>query len=289
MKAILKVIRKHSILIYIILTFVISWGGVLLLIGSKIIQATTEQTTKLFPYVLLITIMGPGLASILLTSLNEGREGLREIVTRLLKWRVGLYWYASALLIAPLTVVTSLIVLSQFSHEFLPGFLSTQNKETMEGLFTTNLLFLLFVALLTGFLEELGWTGFAIPRLRLRYGLFTTGIIVGFLWGAWHLVSNLWGSSASAGMLPIALYMAALLFTFLPPYRILMVWVYDNTKSLFVAILMHASLVIFWLISTPVGISGKSQAIWYLTWAAVLCIVVALVFTFKRRRNHFIW
>jgi membrane protease YdiL (CAAX protease family) len=44
--------------------------------------------------------------------------------------------------------------------------------------------------LLVGFLEELGWTGFAIPRLRLRYGVVITGLIAGVLWGAWHLLTN---------------------------------------------------------------------------------------------------
>ena len=39
--------------------------------------------------------------------------------------------------------------------------------------------------LMVGIFEELGWTGFAIPRLRLRYNVFTTGIIVGLVWGAW--------------------------------------------------------------------------------------------------------
>ena len=77
---------------------------------------------------------------------------------------------------------------------------------------------------------------------------------------------------------PLVLFMPAILFSFLPPYRVLMVWVYERTNgSLLVAMLMHASLVAFWIISTPVGIAGMPLMTWYLVWAAVLWVVVAVV------------
>src|SRR5829696_2620000 len=130
--------------------------------------------------------------------------------------------------------------------------------------------------LLTGLLEELGWTGFAILRLLGRHGVLATGLFVGLLWGAWHFLSNIWGSGTSSGV-PLALFMPAILFSFLPPYRMLMVWVYERTESLLVAILMHASLVAFWIISTPVGMVGVPLVTWYLVWAAALWVVVGAV------------
>jgi membrane protease YdiL (CAAX protease family) len=71
--------------------------------------------------------------------------------------------------------------------------------------------------------------------------------------------------------------MSALLFSFLPPYRVLMVWIYERTGSLLLAMLMHASLNIFWLLAMPVAITGVQQVIWYFAWAAGLWIVVAVV------------
>ena len=50
------------------------------------------------------------------------------------------------------------------------------------------MLFGIVVALVAGFIEELGWTGFAVPVLRRRYGVLATGLIVGFVWAAWHLL-----------------------------------------------------------------------------------------------------
>jgi hypothetical protein len=132
------------------------------------------------------------------------------------------------------------------------------------------------LGLLTGLLEELGWTGFAIPRLLGRHGVLATGLFVGLLWGAWHFLSNIWASGTSSGV-PLVLFMPAILFSFLPPYRVLMVWVYERTGSLLVAMLMHASLVAFWIISTPVGIAGMPLVTWYLVWAAVLWVVVGAV------------
>ena len=79
--------------------------------------------------------------------------------------------------------------------------------------------------------------------------------------------------------MPLVLYMAGLLFTFLPPFRILMVWVYERSESLSLLMLMHANLVFFWLISTPHDIAGPTLVTWYLTWGLVLWLAVILLVT----------
>jgi membrane protease YdiL (CAAX protease family) len=133
------------------------------------------------------------------------------------------------------------------------------------------------LSLFNGFVEELGWTGFAIPRMYRQYGVFATGLSVGLLWGAWHFASNIWGSGGSSAPLPLTFFMPVLLFSFLPPFRVLMVWVYDRTESLLVAMLMHASLDAFWLASTPPGMTPVDLVVWYLAWAALLWMIVAAV------------
>ena len=272
MKTVKAFIKSHPVLSYFVLAFAISWGGLLLVIGGPgHIPGTAEETTKLFPAVYLVTVAGPSLAGLLLTGLTGGWTAFRELGSRLLKWRVGARWYAVALLTTPLTVMATLLSLSLISPEFLPGFLTTSVKASM-----LQFGFVASLGLLTGLLEELGWTGFAIPRLLGRHGVLATGLFVGLLWGAWHFLSNIWGSGTSSGV-PLALFMPAILFSFLPPYRVLMVWVYERTESLLVAILMHASLVAFWIISTPVGMVGVPLVTWYLVWAAALWAVVGAV------------
>jgi membrane protease YdiL (CAAX protease family) len=88
------------------------------------------------------------------------------------RWRVGARWYALALLTAPPLFAAVSLALSLLSPEFLPGILTTSDKAAL-------LLFGIGYGLIGGgFLEELGWTGFAVPRMRLRHGVLATGLIV---------------------------------------------------------------------------------------------------------------
>jgi membrane protease YdiL (CAAX protease family) len=225
------------------------------------------------PFMLLALFAGPSVAGILLTSLVSGRAGLRELLSRLLRWQVGARWYAVALLFAPLLVTAVLLALSLLSPEFLPGIVTTEDRVTL-------LLFGIAWGLIGGgFLEELGWTGFAVPRLRLRYGALTTGLIVGLLWGAWHFLVAFWSSSSFFGEHSLAIFVAGFLIFYggaLPAYRVLLVWVYDRTGNLLVAMLMHASLSASTLILQPLA-TGTPYLTWNLVLAAALWVVVAAV------------
>lgn len=280
-------LTKHPVLTYFVLTFAISWGGLAIVAGPGGI--TAEETNMPFMLVYLTTVAGPPIASILLTGLFHGRTGLRELLSRLLKWRVGVRWYVIALLVIPFSVMPTLLALSLTSPAFIPGIFATNTADSLLFGFSSSekasfVLFVLLFGLVNGFIEELGWMGFAIPKLTPRYGVLTTGLSVGFLWGAWHFLSNYLGSAVAAGELPLFIYMSAMLFSFLPPYRVLMVWIYERTGSLLLAMLMHASLNIFWLLSMPVVITRVQQVIWYFAWAAVLWIVVAVVAVASHQR-----
>lgn len=130
------------------------------------------------------------------------------------------------------------------------------------------------VGLIVGIFEELGWTGFAIPRMRQRSGVLETGLLVGLLWGAWHFIM-FWEPDSFSGALPLTVLLVKL-FSWLPAYRVLMVWVYDRTGSLLVAMLMHGSLTATQLILMPVSASGMTLLTSILAWAAALWIVVAV-------------
>jgi membrane protease YdiL (CAAX protease family) len=265
-------IRGHPLLTYFALAFAISWGGVLIVVGPGGIPGTSEQTKMLFPFVYLAMLAGPSVAGILLTGLVYGRAGLRELLSRLLRWRVGARWYAVALLSAPLLMTAVLLALSLTSPMFLPGIFTTSDKATL-------LLSGIAVGLVAGFFEELGWTGFAVPTLlRLRHGVLATGLIVGVLWGAWHFLVAFWASGSSSGALSLALFLPAVLFSFLPAYRVLMVWVYDRSEeSLLVAMLMHTSLTASTLILMPLAISGVPLVTYDLVLAGALWVVVGAV------------
>ena len=267
-------IKRHPVLAFFFLTFVISWGGVLMLGTPYGMPTTSEQFEKLWPIVFLPYFLGPSIASILLTSLIYGKSGLRGLLSRSSRWRVGTRWYAVALLTAPLQVTIVLLVLSITSPEFLPGIVTTTEKINL--ILTGILVGLIF----GGLLEELGWTGFAIPALRRDYSVFTTGIIVGFFWGVWHFLPTYWGSGDSTGSLSLSLLLPPCLFYVgvLPAYRVLMVWVYGHTgQSLFVLMLMHMSLTASTLFILAPSAKGESLMFYYLILASLMWVVVAVM------------
>lgn len=260
-------IKKHPVLAYYILTFTISWGSVLVIFGPGVFLGTREISfVGLSPFVYLAFLAGPSVAGILLTGIIYGRTGLRDVRSRLFRWRVGAGFYAVALLTAPLLMTAILFALSLTSPAFLPAIITTGDK-------TSLLVSGIVIGLVVSFFEELGWTGFVIPELRKRHGLLATGLIVGLLWGAWHF--PLFSGSASSSGLSSAFYLAVLLFSWLPPYRVLMVWVYDHTQSLLVAMLMHMTIDIgaFVFLISP----GVPTVIFDLVFGATLWVVVAVV------------
>ena len=267
MTAIEAFVTRHPVRIYFALAFAVSWAGVLFVVGPGGIPTTVEHLMTIGPAMYVAMLAGPSVAGLLMISLVSGRAGLREVLARLLTWRVGGRWYAVALLTAPFLVTAVSLALSLLSPEFRPAVSMTNDKAPLP-------LFGLAGGLIVGIFEELGWTGFAIPRMRRRYGVLSTGLLVGVLWGAWHFIM-FWEPGSFSGALPLAVLLVRL-FSWLPAYRVLMVWVYDRTGSLLVAMLMHASLSASTLILQPLA-TGATDLTWNLGLAAVLWVVVAAV------------
>ena len=269
-------IKRHPALTYFVLTFTISWGGILLVIGPTGLVPTRAEFDKLFPIAVLVMVLGPSLTGIVLTGLVDGRSGLRAFRSRLLRWRVSARWYAVALVAAPLYFMAVLLALSPLSSELLPGILASHEKVKL-------LLLGLATAVAAGFFEELGWTGFAVPTLQRRYGVFATGLVVGVLWAAWHFLVKIWGANAfgMTSVLPADLLSAVVQLT---GFRILMVWVYDRTESLLLAMLMHASLTASTVILAPLA-TGATLVSANLVLAAVPWVIIAVVAVARRRSS----
>ena len=270
-------IRRYPVLTFYALVFAISWGGLLILVGPSRIPGTPEDVERLFPIALVVLFAGPSIAGVLMTGFVSGRTGLRDLLSRLLRWRVRGRWYATALLSGPLLVAAVLFALSLVSPIFLPGIVTTDDKVVL------LLLGLSWGLIGGGLLEELGWTGFVVPGLRRRYSALATGLIVGLLWGTWHFLIAFWASRALAGELSLTIFVAGFLAFYmvaLPAYRVLMVWVYDRTSSLLVAMLMHAFLSASTLIFQPQATAG--HVTWNLVLAAALWVIVVVVAVAKR-------
>lgn len=277
-------IQKHSVATYFVLTFAISWGAAFLAVGgSGGMQGTTPASDPRFAYALIAMLAGPSLSGLLLTALVSGGAGLRQYVSRLLKWRADAASYTVAVLMAPLVMTATLLVLSIGSPAFIPGIVTSDEKAFL-------LVVSLAVGLSAGIFEELGWTGFAIPALRQRRGVFATGLIVGIWWSAWHLFPLVWAREAASADLAMPAYMAftiaGVFVGYLTAFRVLMVWVYERTNSIFVGMLMHVSLTTSLLTLNPLGLAGANLQLYSFAFAALTWIAAAVITVGTRRHSR---
>jgi hypothetical protein len=168
-----------------------------------------------------------------------------------------------------------LLILSLTSSVFMPGIITTTDKLSFALVGTAP-------GFLVGFMVELGWTGFATPRLRVPHGILETGLSIGVAWGAWHLITNvLWPATVLSHGVPLATYIAlssiSILIGQLPAFRVLMVWLYDRTQSLLLIVLMHASLLFSTFVLGPIGIDGIAILIYGLAIGLGMWLVVGIV------------
>jgi membrane protease YdiL (CAAX protease family) len=268
MTTIVGLIKRHPVLSYFILTLLISWGSLLLIMGPRGFIGVSDVPPEQTPLLILGMLLGPTIAGLLMTGLMHGRSGFSELFARLRHWRVGVVWYLIAILTAPALVAGASLVLSPSSPGYVPSVVTSSEKVTL-------LVFGLVAGALVGIFEELGWTGFAIPRLRRRFGILATGVIVGLVWGLWHMPLFTSSARTSQGFTAV-LTLAVLLFSFLPAFRVLMVWVYDRTGSLLVAMLMHLSQTATALI-LAIPATADQTVVHDLVYAAGLWIFVGVI------------
>jgi membrane protease YdiL (CAAX protease family) len=228
------------------------------------------MANPLFLLAILAGPLAPAAASLLLTGLLDGRVGYRELLGRLGRWRVGWRWYAAALVAGPLPILVASVVLALLlgSPAFLPAIFTTPAGFEL-------VLIGVGVGLVAGSFEEVGWTGFAVPRLRREHGLLGTALLIGLVWGAWHAPA-FWRADSFSGMLPLVLLLVQL-FAWLPAYRVFLVATHDRTRSLPVVMLMHASLSASSAILARGGLSDAQSLASVLVWAALLWIIAGVV------------
>ena len=143
-------LQRYPVITYFVLVLLISYGSFLVVVGPKLLRGGTEQASDaefiLFP----ILDMGVLLTALVLTGVLDGRSGLRKLFARMGRWRVSPLWYAVAILTPP---VLALAVLLGFSALVSPAF--------------TPKLFLIGILFgIPGIIEEIGWTGYAFPRMQ---------------------------------------------------------------------------------------------------------------------------
>jgi uncharacterized protein len=271
-------VQRHAVLVFYALGFALL-GGTLILAGPGFLGTDAEQTSPadmgpLFFLTVLVANLALPLAAILVIALGFGRAGLRDLRSRLLRWRVGVRWYAVALLTAPVVMTVIVSAFSLISKDFLPAIITADDKASL-------LVASLLAGLVAAFFEEIVWTGLATHELSKRHGLLATGLVVGLAWSLVH--SPIYLGTASGGV-PRALYVPVMAFAVLLPYRVLMVWVYDHTRSVLIAMVMHLAISVSAFLLASSAVVGVPDLVFNLVFGATLWVLVAAVVVADHRR-----
>jgi membrane protease YdiL (CAAX protease family) len=233
---------------------VISWLGAFLVASPHLLRhEDLPQLTGvlMFPAMLF----GPSVSGVVLAWLGEGKAGLRDLGARLIRCRVSPKWYL-ALLIPPVLVLAVLLCLKTFvSADYAP------NRFLLGVLFGVP----------AGLLEEIGWTGYAFPKMSSRLPALAASVILGLLWGIWHLpVVNFLGAATPHGAYWLQFFLA---FTAaMTAIRVIICWVYRNSSSVLLAQLIHISSTGSLVIFSP-RVSPPHEVLWYGIYAVVLWLV----------------
>lgn len=221
----------HTVLFFA-LTFLLSWS-------------IWFSAGIFYPDMYALIIVGawaPTISAILLTGFTDGRMGVRSLLEKLLKWRVNFRYYLFAIF-----GVLGIAIIAVFINLIFGGLLPELGEIAVKFGFPEDqgVLFLLFspiVFITTIFVggpiaEELGWRGYAQPRLQTKMGEGLAGLLIGFIWSLWHIPLFIYFPSAT-GNLPIEFYIPLISL-----FGILFAWLYNRTGgSVFLCILLHAGI-----------------------------------------------
>lgn len=213
-------VRQHPIVAFYVLAFAITWLGWV---------PQTLYNYGLFPFDHpLFTFLGgggPTLAAVIVIWVLKGKNGPRELFAPLFKWRIPRRWFLFVFLFWFVVAAIALGAGSLFGQGFPTA-----------GQFAWPVLLPVFITmLLSNVWEEIGWRGFALPRLQERHSDLNIAFMMGLLWSLWHLPLLLDPTSPMSSLPWYGEIIFSLALT------VIYTWLYNNTRGslLFVSI-FHA-------------------------------------------------
>lgn len=176
--------------------------------------------------VFLLGVFAPGLVGTVLTALSDGQKGVAGLLERIVRWRVAWPLYVFALGYMAFVKLTGAAIVRAMTGAWPPF-----------GTTPWPLLFAAAVATVWGQAgEEVGWRGYALPRLTTAIGLGPASVLLGIIWALWHLpLFFIPGTGSDGQSFPLYLLHVTAV-------SVAMAWLYWHAGgSLLLTMLMHAA------------------------------------------------
>jgi uncharacterized protein len=223
-------VQRRPLVAFFAIAFVGTWALTIPLALSSVLNLFTLPEVAFVLLFILSIYLGPFLGGLIVTRATGGKEGMHRLLKRILLWRVRGRWYLAAIF------SNLLIWLVAFSIPLNGAPLRTliASPQLLVTIFLPWLLQGIFIPSIG---EEVGWKGFAFPRLQAQYGPILGTLILGAMQGLWHLpilFTPLLGPFSLEVFITFMLTVISGVFLYN--------WVFNNALgSVWIAILMHAS------------------------------------------------
>jgi membrane protease YdiL (CAAX protease family) len=265
-----SVVKQHPLITFFVLAYTLSW-----IIESPLVFLRDSVTDTQYLVLVLLASNVPSVVAIVLTAIVLGRGALRKLLGRLLIWRVNPLWYL-VIVLGPVALTGGVVALNT-----LLGGPALSLGMPLLGV-AVFLAFSIFPGSALG--EEIGWRGYALPRLQSRRSALSASLILAPIWALWHL--PLWLTGAP-GRTP-TLYAAFVVSAF--AMSVIITWVYNSTGgSLLMVVLIHATVNLPITLSIDeLGSRATVPVLLYFGLLVVAAIVVVIVAGPKHlsRKHH---
>jgi membrane protease YdiL (CAAX protease family) len=268
--------KRRPLLAYFAMTFGLTWGlGACFFLFPAQLTAAFGKVSVTNP-LFILAVYAPGISALVVTGAIDGAAGIRLLLGRFLRWRIGIQWYLAILVGIPMLSVIAMLLneaLTQtplgIEHWYQLFLLGPNGRNFADAARAGGLLSGMLVLSGSFFAdpgplgEELGWRGFALPRLLDGRSALVAGVILGIIWGVWHLPAFLIGGTPQNSM-SFPLFMIGAV-----GISVLMTWAFKGTGGS-----VLATALIHWTFNTCSDLTRMPLA---LVSVGLIVIAVALV------------
>ena len=268
--------KRHPLLAFFVLTFGLTWGlGACFALFPAQLTAVFGKVSVTNP-LFIVAVYAPGISAIIVSGKIDGPAGVRRLLGGLLRWRIGIQWYVAIFVGIPMLSAIAMLLSAALArtplmvdHWYRLFLLGPSGQQIVRAAGAGGL-WSAILAILGSFLadpgplgEELGWRGFALPRLLKDRSALSAGVILGVIWGVWHLPAFILAGTPQNNM-SFPLFMIGVV-----ALSVLMTWAFKGTSgSVLAAALIH------WTFNTCTDMTQMPLA---LVSVGVLVIAAAVV------------